>query len=295
MSIITNTKDQFEEWDDASHRTCFFQLQQLTREFKALGANAYGVYGQLGTLNSGKFSWHITPFFPEDSPRPKQFQFLWQLLSPSKSEGTPISFDAVSEQVFLPAIKGEDPFCNPERVATQRIVEGKLVDLLLNYAPVNLYWEEGYLDFLIIPKAHRVMCEEMQVEEYVEAMLLAKTVFERFRSAGLVNCGALYHKSGKSAGQSVFHWHAHLMMMKETPSSGWDKFSIILSTMLRQKLPQETMKNYTRYYREIIENKETHSPIKNHSHSWGTISLSLVVVCCSLFLLKKFYTIDRGR
>nr|QIQ10885.1 hypothetical protein OJOKFFHK_00028 [uncultured bacterium] len=86
--------------------------------------------------------------------------------------------------------------------------EGKYVNILYNYAPIAI--DENKLHFMLVPKAHREMFSELSVDEYLEASALEQKLGAYYKRQGY-QAAYLFNKTGAEAGQTVPHWHEHVI------------------------------------------------------------------------------------
>ena len=104
-----------------------------------------------------------------------------------------------------------DPFCNDKVIQKQLLFEGSKIYVLYNYAPVALGKEK--LDFLILPKCHRARFSDLTQSEYIEAMHYSQALIRHFNQKGFLTT-YLFDKTGDEAGQTVLHWHQHVIFTK---------------------------------------------------------------------------------
>lgn len=151
-----------------------------------------------------------------------------------------------------------DPFCNQEVIDKQRVFAGKKVTLLYNYKPLG----NDQLHFLIVPKEHRETFTHLTQEEYLETAQLASKVMTHFREKGFP-VAHLFHKSGSAAGQTVPHWHLHLILSSSKEISTWEKVAL-LKNMIWGTSPlsdQELAKRVRNYQQELQKIEEgDHEP-----------------------------------
>jgi diadenosine tetraphosphate (Ap4A) HIT family hydrolase len=79
--------------------------------------------------------------------------------------------------------------------------------VLTNYAPIVL---GSSLHFLIVPKEHRTGFFDLEESEYVEAMKFSEKLIAYYSRNGL-RTAYLFDKTGAEAGQTVPHWHQHVV------------------------------------------------------------------------------------
>lgn len=102
------------------------------------------------------------------------------------------------------------------------VFEGKKINVLYNYAP--LVGGKEKLHFLIVPKQHRPKFSDLTEAEYLEAMVIAQKLISFYKDKGY-HTAYLFDKSGREAGQTVPHWHEHLVF----PST--QAFLVMLSVL----------------------------------------------------------------
>lgn len=126
-------------------------------------------------------------------------------------------------------------FCSPEVIKSQVVKEGDKVRVLYNYAPIGLGGEK--LHFLIVPKEHRHDYTALTPEEHQEAFALSKFVVERLQAHFEKEGQPLrklyaYHKTGADAGQSVPHWHMHLVLTQNAAQDWLGRLTVLRNILL---------------------------------------------------------------
>jgi len=121
-------------------------------------------------------------------------------------------------------------FCENRVLDSQRVFEGKQVEVLYNYAPLGLGGER--IHFLIVPKRHCKEFTELNKEEHKEAYLIANYVSEKLKlhyekEGSKIQNVYTYHKSGLDAGQSGFHFHLHLVMTQNRADEFFGKLAVV--------------------------------------------------------------------
>lgn len=177
-------------------------LQRVVETWEKQGITNYLILSQ---TNQGE---QIVPFTPGYRFF-KQLRVLWNVsfgawpISEATKEETKEQFfstvnqvDAVREKVL-----GNDAFCDPRVVKRQLVYEGKEIYVLYNYAPVES------LHFLLIPKAHRARFSDLTESEYNEVSELT----EKLKSFYKDHYFYVFNKTGPEAGQTVPHWHEHVI------------------------------------------------------------------------------------
>jgi diadenosine tetraphosphate (Ap4A) HIT family hydrolase len=120
------------------------------------------------------------------------------------------SKDLTSDQAFKTQESVQsatvDAFCKKEVIDSQLIWEGKHMRVLFNYAPLG---KEG-LHYLIVPRAHREKLTELTQEEFDEGHEFASALIKNYPE----HICYRYHKTGSLAGQTVPHFHEHVVFVK---------------------------------------------------------------------------------
>lgn len=205
----------FATWTEENRTEAFDMIQRIVQQWDLRGIHQYLIYGKEDPASS--FKWEVVPY-PEESVRlAKQFTVLWNIVfggtfvSPSERNEIAQSLrenpsaaktHEAAQKIF------QDPFCNSDVVNRQRIFAGKKVDVLYNYAPIAIGEEK--LHFLIIPKEHREKFSDLTLEEYLEANEVAQKLIRYYANKGYATA-YLFDKNGPDAGQTVPHWHEHLV------------------------------------------------------------------------------------
>lgn len=101
------------------------------------------------------------------------------------------------------------PFCNEKVLEVQTYYEGKLVSVLLNYAPIL----PG--QSMIIPKRHVARLEDLTAEEFAEIRIVMNRVQKAFEKVYGTSDYLLCCQNGINAGQTAYHTHLHMIPRKE--------------------------------------------------------------------------------
>ncbi|MCB1109731.1 MAG: HIT family protein [Chlamydiia bacterium] len=138
-------------------------------------------------------------------------------------------------------------FCAPRVIDSQLVFEGKYVQILYNYAPIGLGGER--LHFLIVTKRHCPTFSLLTQEEYEEANQLSLFLQEKVETP--VRKMFSYHKTGEDAGQSVPHWHLHVVMTENAAQEWWGKLTVLRNILFgsfqlsAEMLEKQRQKYYT--------------------------------------------------
>lgn len=121
-------------------------------------------------------------------------------------------------------------FCRQEVIDSQLVLDGESVQVLYNYAPIG--FGEEKLHFLVISKEHRPNFEALTPEEHQEAFEISQFVIQRLQQIFPLEKLYLYHKSGEEAGQTVPHWHMHLVFTQSVPQDLWGRVIVLRNILL---------------------------------------------------------------
>lgn len=103
----------------------------------------------------------------------------------------------MKECIFCKIAKGEIP--------SATLYEDEEFRVILDLGPAN----KGHA--LVLPKAHYENLYDLPDEMAAHAMILAKKIATKMK--GVLNCDGynLVQNNGEAAGQTVFHFHMHLI------------------------------------------------------------------------------------
>lgn len=224
--IITAPDQKLCSWSRKDHSDSFSWMQRITQGWET---DQFLIYGKVG---SKPFTWEIVPY---EKCRTfigraiQQLQVLWR----SVFGGLEISeeeairqcerYRKFPEKTPIPSAgKGTDPFCKEETIERQWVITGEKVNVLFNYAPIGFGGER--LHFLVVPKEHRESFTEVTEEEYLETMELTSRLISHLGSARTVY---LLNKTGIDAGQTVKHWHLHVIFSSNPAQDFWGKMTVV--------------------------------------------------------------------
>lgn len=229
------------EWSQDDNQEAFRTLQKVIQVWANKGIHEYLIVGK---ENSEPFKWTIVPYPPDINPLFRHLTILWKMTfgtSPQEAkkfeleEPVPIHISTTSSK--------PDPFSDPQVIQRQLVYEGKRIYVLYNYAPITSE------HFLLIPKERKVYFSDLDLEEYLEAMHLAQKLIRHFRTDSKV--AYIFDKSGERAGQTVPHWHEHLVI---TPQDDlWGQFKMLKNMFLGSSpLPPDELKARVEKYRQEL-------------------------------------------
>lgn len=232
-------KKRLTQWTSADHESAYRAINALVRTWQEQGIDGYLIYGRESSNSSVPFSWEVVPYSDREWWRAKQFNVLWNIAinqrirwyrgpylderqSLSKQERNGISQklnQEISENLATPsekvitsakkALEEQNKFCNfcsDRIIKAQQIYEGKHIRVLLDYAPLTKF------HVLLVTKAHRQKFSDLKEEEYLENASLTKDLIEFYEGENKEHCAVhKYAKADKKAGQTIPHWHEHLV------------------------------------------------------------------------------------
>ena len=225
VAVSTEQDKPFTEWTETDHGDSFDSLQKTASFWREKNtATQHLVYGSY-TPSSPSFSFQAVPFKDSNffTRFFRQLRVLYRVtfgastLSAKEKQSQTNKYQALlngdTERKIFPAANAPsktDAFCRADVIEKQKITETDLVNVLYNYAPIGFGGEK--LHFLITPKAHRTTFAEVTREEYIDAALQVQRLIATLsRTRHIVKVHFL-RKSGEDAGQTVPHWHWHVII-----------------------------------------------------------------------------------
>jgi|GEM_PF-3503417 len=236
---LTAPGRQSTSWSAENHAEAYLFMQRIVNCWETTQiTDQYLVYGK---IDEKPFNWEIVPYQKCHNfvgRAVQQLQVLWRTVfgGIKVSEASRIT-QATRYQVLLestPEIpepstvtgRSNDSFCNDDTIDRQWVITGKKVNVLFNYAPIGFGGER--LHFLVVPKMHRETFTEVTQEEYCESLALTTKLIEHFSETRKnVKNAYLMHKTGIDAGQSVKHWHLHVIFSTNTAQDFWGRITVI--------------------------------------------------------------------
>ena len=241
-------------WNPLYHAETRKLINKIASVWEKSDVAGYLIYGKNNPDLT--FHWDVVPFPSAGSRWVKQFKVIWKTIfgASCSSYGkkveeanyliTELNALGSDDNDTIPAdnddSKGDDAFCHFEVIEKQLIFSGEKVYVIYNYAPIGI--GEDKLHFLVLPKKHRLNFSDLTEDEYNEAMLLSQRLVEYYRSKGF-ETAYIFNKTGAEAGQSVPHWHQHVIFIANDPKDYFGKLNILKTMVFRSApLPQEELK-----------------------------------------------------
>lgn len=238
---ITIPGKRFSDWSKEDHRASCQVLQKITEGAKRAGL--FDQYLVVAKVDSEEFRWEVVPY-PKSvtvfDRMARQLAVLWR----ATFGASPINEEQLRKQVEIyrscleesckpeeeqlepeDCSAGIDPFCKKEVIERQQVLKGERVNVLLSRAPIGYGGEK--LHFLIVPAQHDEFFSSMPEETYAESLLTAEKIVEYF-SRHRTNVHSVYvlHKNGIDAGQSVPHWHLHVIILTQSTQDFWGRITM---------------------------------------------------------------------
>lgn len=258
----------FSEWQPSQRVEAYRLMQRVARIWEEQGITDYMIFGKeaqsdaSATHNASKSNLEMVPFPKNQWNTWQQFKMLWKIMfgaallptlqrereaqemhSALCLEDDSKIVQETSEALGLdcshePFVRGRDAFCDPEVIKRQLIFEGKEVNLLYNYKPIEK------LHFLITPKRHHVRFSDLTESEYIEATQISQKLMRFYRDHGYPIV-YFYNKTGVM--QTVPHWHEHVIFAASKTDAVFGEF-MVLRKMLLPTWPLSTKEVQKRVY-----------------------------------------------
>lgn len=229
-SIEFRSDCDFVSWKEQDHLEMLNVMQKVAEIWKQQGITDYLRFAQ---VSEGKFSWEMVPCPSENWQVWNGIKLLWKA---TFGAGTISLKERENQASFLKEQllrenhpdsnerkKGTDVFCQESVIGRQLVYDGVEDHVLYNYAPVAAGKEK--LHFLIIPKNHCPSFSLLNQREYLEAMRFSQKLIAFYRNQGIPKA-FLLDKTGPAAGQTVFHWHEHLILIPSKTEELWSRLTM---------------------------------------------------------------------
>lgn len=271
LEITTRIPKDYTSWSAVESKAAFefFKEISLLWKEKKIGEQ-YFVYGKQNLEGNQPFSWQILPYNKTNnfiSRIWQQIVVIWRIVF----GGFVATKDYIQQQVekykddfenwksdeIVPEMNhepGKDPFCDAEKIAKQSVFEGRNIRILYNYAPIGFDGEP--LHFLILPKRHVSNYNQLTNEEDSEIADLSKKLITYFKTNRKSQEAYLFWKNGVDAGQSVDHFHLHLILTGNKVQTIWDKLTVLRIILFGSSpLPPDQLKTKVESLKvELIKN-----------------------------------------
>ncbi|MEC7838584.1 MAG: HIT family protein [Chlamydiota bacterium] len=236
-------------WTDTERRSAYQFLQKIVGVWKENKvAEQYLVYGKQEPGDQS-FSWEVVPYYQSSNTIGRAWQqlsVLWRIIfgGTTRSESQMQQQSEEYQKIFTifsssleegagvvgEDIRGNDAFCNAQVIDRQLVLEGREVNVLFNYAPIGFGGER--LHFLIVPQKHKSKFSDLSESEYLEATKFAQNLMQHFTNARSIEDIYLLHKTGVDAGQTVPHWHLHLILSANKTQDFFGKLTVLKNMLI---------------------------------------------------------------
>lgn len=247
--LVASPEKGYLEWSREDHSVAYQQLQAIATLWQKSGrSEKFFVYGRHGYNDTAPFSWEIVPFYSahnrltrfrqqlsvlwnivfggaalSDEERDLMFEFYSTALETTTVE--PLESDSSSDEL------NSNPFCDESVIEKHWVLKGEKVQILYNFTP--LFFSGKNPHFLVVPYAHRKNFRYMTEEEAVEASLLTQLLVKHFGETRSPHEVHIYHKNGGAdVGQTIPHWHQHVLFIAEKNESTWGKLHLLKNMLV---------------------------------------------------------------
>ncbi|MBY0529397.1 MAG: HIT family protein [Rhabdochlamydiaceae bacterium] len=237
--IPQSDASHFSQWSTQQHQEAHSLIQRVANAFKKEGITDYMVYGKESP--DASFRWEVVPYTRSNWSCVnifwrfwQQFKVLWKISfgggSYSNEERQNIAetlrknLDPSAAVAAVPKAVKTDPFCNPEIIKKQCVFEGKHINVLYDYAPLTL--GKDRLHFLLVPKHHCSKFTELTAEEYIESKKISQKLQKHYQAKGF-NTAYQFAKTGLQAGQTVPHYHEHIVFTDTKTQESLGKLRVL--------------------------------------------------------------------
>lgn len=249
LQITPLNSKSYVAWSIEDRSNVYAALQKTVDVWKKSGfADQYLVYGKQQSSDMS-FNWEVVPYYKPSTFIGRiwqQFFVLWKItfggttLSESQRQKEVDEYKAVFKE-FMPSVQdgaqkimdvvqGNDAFCKAEVINKQLVLEGRSINVLYNYAPIGFGGER--LHFLIVPKEHKTKFSELSEEEYLEATDVSQKLMSHFSVTREIEDVYIFHKTGVDAGQTVPHWHMHMILTSNKTQDIFGKLTVLKNMLI---------------------------------------------------------------
>ena len=231
LTVTVPEKKQFMDWGEDELCDSYRVQQKIIRYWKQKQfAEQFLIYGKVS--KNEDFKWEVVPYFDCNysiTRFTQQCKTLWGVSYPTKSNGIyDFEWNNVEDEEY--ELFSNDPFCDENVIEKQWVYKGESINVLYNYRPIGFGNEK--LHFLVLPKNHRPTFYQLSEEEYQEALIIVQKLLHHFSQTREIHEAHLFHKSGKDAGQTVPHWHLHVVFTTSDWQTCLGKFSILRNMLV---------------------------------------------------------------
>ena len=248
ITSIDPNKFHLEDWSKKEIEESYLYLQGIVKKIEEQEKKpSYMVYAKDNLASSSPLHWDYIPYEKTTWKIIRfwqQFKILWRItfggFTLPNQEQRRISTDyATFFQSYRDQEQGDpiekpkhtDAFCQVEVINKQCVLQGEKINVLYSYTPIGFGGER--LHFLFTPKMHAERFTDLSKEEYSEALYLAQKVIAILKTTrpNIQNV-YLFHKTGEDAGQTVAHWHMHLVVTTNASQDFYGKLTVLKNMII---------------------------------------------------------------
>lgn len=244
----------YSDFQDENHLETNTLIKKIAQAWKKKGIENYLIYAKESKDPSSTFSWEIVPYPKTCCNFWKQFKVLWNVtfgsFAQSKTERERIAIEVQKEIDFsaelakkaetVKAVTKKDFFCDEKVINKQLVFEGEEINVLYDHAPIAIGKDK--LHFLIMPKKHREIVTDVTPTEYLEAMQLTQKLIKYYKEKGIATA-YIFDKNGYPAGQTVPHWHEHVVFTATKTEEFCGKLQVLRKMIFKSSpLPEKELR-----------------------------------------------------
>jgi diadenosine tetraphosphate (Ap4A) HIT family hydrolase len=225
-SVALHSTNAYVNLTHAQKLASFHFIQNIIAVWEKRGINDYYIYLK-GDKNS--YHWEIVPYTKTWLPFWQRFKVLWNIIfgaskqSLEKREALAARLKKEIDPFSISETEAKEnaagcAFCKPEVIKRQQISSNESTHLLFNYKPIT----ENH--FLITPTRHVRKFSQLKEAEYINAFKFAQDLITAY-SKEHPNF-YLLNANGVIAGQTVPHWHQHLVFVASKSEDIWGKLRV---------------------------------------------------------------------
>jgi diadenosine tetraphosphate (Ap4A) HIT family hydrolase len=264
---------QFTNWSKQNHADSYSLMQRIAYVWNhSKLTDQYLIYGK---IDSEPFRWEMVPYekcHTSIGRAVQQLQVLWRTVFGGitvleKNRKNQIQIYKLLLNTSPDTLKSSegsgkstDPFCKQDTIERQSVIIGKKVQVLFNSAPIGFGGER--LHFLVIPKEHRETFTDVSKEEYCESLDLTKKLVNHFKNTRKeIKNIYLFNKTGIDAGQTIKHWHLHVIFSTNIAQDFWGNFTVIKNILLGSSpMKKEDFTKKVKDFRKEFASIQSSSP-----------------------------------
>lgn len=264
LELAPTTSKKFSQFTEAEDLDTVSSIKAIVNIWQNQRmADQYMLFGKEGD----SFRWEVVPYETTNSSISKiaqQTKVLWNIIFGGNSLSTEEkekvrntyqdSFTKHYTHTFDyhgPKVPGPDAFIDQKVIDRQLVLEGERVRVLYNYAPIGFGGEK--LHFLIIPKEQKEFLTDLSPEEFQEAMSITRKLLNCLGETREIQDVYFFNKNGPDAGQTVPHWHLHVIVTTNRLQDTLGKLTIMKNILFgASPMPTEELRSKVEELRDEL-------------------------------------------